>query len=851
MKYFILIGLILFSLMLSVNAESPQEFRHYKLNESSGNAIDSSENSSDATESGTVPSQTGKINNSRGAYTTSNYFTVNQGNTFDYSQDISISLWAYTSSIPEGGGDAYDLFLATPSTAGQLHIDLGWQVDGFYFYVYKEGSGGISAKKTLSLSSDTWYWLTATFNSSTNDINIYVDNVAGTGASYSQGSTTAANTFYVGLNAGGFVANDDFYLDDLRFYNAVLTSDERALIYNSGNGTEDSIAPPSTPTFSDFNLFWDQDLTKNVDLNIFSDLNVVFDFNVSFSDLNNDSIILYYNLQHLGDDQNCFGAIRNNRFCGWKEEKIPDINWFLLEEEGTTKHFQSSSEDDHAFKHWSYNLDPEEFEVKESTLILNGSTDWVRALLTFANVEDANTDSNVFFNYSFSANYVGSASRNLTVYDCNSLVLNPDSNENCNSFIISSTKEKDADKYYSILTISNDKNQIVGDKNVNLNIDGNHWVYFNCVNCNPSKYWALDIQDENSDIDRVRNWVSASGPENLVQLNKTVDAHIHYQALDVNHNFNWFVQISTNTGTDYNSLIQTERIESVNLPPLIDNLINPLSNIVYDLNVDVNMAVSDPNYNVIVCDFNLYDSSWSFVKSLGFGVPVTENLCGITDFNSLTVADGNYFIQFIVRETATTELYSIDVNMDLPFIVDNTVPILSNPLPDANLSIYDTTPDLNVSFTEANPFYCTARPFIDGVAQADVNVSISGGKCLYTSASLVVGSTIQVMFFMVDSVNNVSNDLNTEIYTILMMPILADSRYLSEDDARILKNERYFSQEDIRLSDTTNFVKQDDKRQESEVFSSNVLIKSNQNIIIFGLSILFIIGVAWFIWIKK
>ena len=70
-------------------------FRHYKLNEVTGNAIDTSENLVNAVEAGTVSSQTGKINNARGAYSNSNYFSETGTITvLSSTQDHSFSCWA-------------------------------------------------------------------------------------------------------------------------------------------------------------------------------------------------------------------------------------------------------------------------------------------------------------------------------------------------------------------------------------------------------------------------------------------------------------------------------------------------------------------------------------------------------------------------------------------------------------------------------------------------------------------------------------------------------------------------------------------------------------------------------------
>ena len=423
----------------------------------------------------------------------------------------------------------------------------------------------------------------------------------------------------------------------------------------------------SIPVFSDLNLFKWNDYLKNADLNIFSDYNIVFDFNMTMSNIDQNSITVLYNVSHAYDDDNCFGTLRFQEQCGWRTENTSDLGWNLLENLGTSYHFRSGSEDDHAFKHWCYNLDPEEFETKDSTFVLDNQKDWAKVLLTGVGTSEQPTDSNVFLNLSFSANFTGT-SKTLSIWDCNSDVATPVANPNCVKFLMDNSKPKDEDNYYSILNITNDHNQMVGDKNVLINSDRNHWVYFNCPQCSVGNNWAFDTINQNSNIDRTRNWTSQTDPANLVAFTNTLDVHYHWQVLGIDHNFNWIIQVSDNLGNDTNSEMQTENVQSVNVPPLINRIETPdLTTGIAGI-VDLNISVSDPNSDLIVCDINLLNSAQTSIAVLGTSLTVYTQNCGI-DFNSLAYDDGEYYFKITVRETAIPELFSITISR--LFTIDN------------------------------------------------------------------------------------------------------------------------------------------------------------------------------------
>jgi hypothetical protein len=98
-----------------------------------------------------------------------------------------------------------------------------------------------------AISTDTWHWVCAT-RSSGGLVNLYVDNSLTGSADQNAGTPQSATTNgIVGNNSAGNRPLAGI-LDDFRIYNRVLSADERALIYNSGSGTETTTFSPNDMT---------------------------------------------------------------------------------------------------------------------------------------------------------------------------------------------------------------------------------------------------------------------------------------------------------------------------------------------------------------------------------------------------------------------------------------------------------------------------------------------------------------------------------------------------------------------------------------------------------------------------
>ena len=92
-------------------------------------------------------------------------------------------------------------------------------------------SAGTDYIASSSVSDNTWYLGTVTFNNG--NLNLYIDNNnVGTWSGVTLTTTTGSNT--IGTNAFGesFKGN----LDEVAFWNRTLTPAEIATLYNNGSG---------------------------------------------------------------------------------------------------------------------------------------------------------------------------------------------------------------------------------------------------------------------------------------------------------------------------------------------------------------------------------------------------------------------------------------------------------------------------------------------------------------------------------------------------------------------------------------------------------------------------------------
>lgn len=214
-------------------------YAHYHLNSiDSGDSIeDSSGNGRDGVAINTPSVVAGKLNNCLllGA---SEYVDLGDIANFERTDTFSIECWLKTST---GSTAIISKMYLTPSIRGWAIFNTGAGKIGFRF-TNTSPTNRIFVTGDTTITDNTWHHVVVTYDgsSSASGVTIYVDNDvesltigADTLTATTQGSAKCVLSSYDGT-ANFFIGN----LDEVVFYDQELTSEEVAVRWNSGNGTE-------------------------------------------------------------------------------------------------------------------------------------------------------------------------------------------------------------------------------------------------------------------------------------------------------------------------------------------------------------------------------------------------------------------------------------------------------------------------------------------------------------------------------------------------------------------------------------------------------------------------------------
>ncbi len=549
---------------------------------------------------------------------------------------------------------------------------------------------------------------------------------------------------------------DTTSIADANYFIDANTADQD---YNVTDSSNFNFAIDNNAVFSDFNLFWysAEAVYQTADLNILSDMNVVFDWNIEWHfgyNIRN----VYTTVDAANDDQNCYSFLRENKNCGYQKKSSADVAWNLIESFEDTNHFRTDSRLPCVYRKRATNYSAVKLADANSTFVLNNPNDWIKILHT---AEQSEVDVNVFVEYCFLANYTGTGSRTMHLYDCNSEVADPTTSNNCLIYSFDSATPLCPCGTLSYKYITNDQNQMVGDKNVNLtDSDFNHYIYYNCPSCNVAKYWTLEGIDQNANIDRERIWTTNAGGLAGLIANGSFIPSTRYSWQNQNYAtyLTWFVGIDDQNSVPY----QRELITAgLNLTPIVHDINAPDANSWNSGTIDVYGIVSDSENNTIVCDFNLVNLNLIPVSTLAYGVAVTNGICGTT-FDTTAVVDGNYYIELRVRETGTPELLDSNAYSDR-FFVDNSAPVLNTYSPLVNVTQSSDTAVFNASYDDVNSGldYCWIELYYNGAFVSDVNTA----SCSTTIAIPLAGDYAYVIIRGVDVAGNISAGTTTGTIT--------------------------------------------------------------------------------------
>jgi hypothetical protein len=228
---------------------------YWKLDEASGDALDSHSTNHLTETSGTIGSTTGKIGNCRDfELGDTEYFTIADSAALS-TGDIDFTLACWVNLESKTASQRQTLISKYNTTGNQREYWLTYNPqtapgtsNPFGFTISATGSSTVVIRESTTFgtpSTGTWYFVVAWHDSVANTVNIQVNNGTVDSTSHSGGVFDGTSPFVLG--ARETVDNLDGLLDEVGFWKRVLTSDERTALYNGGNGLAYPFATGSGP----------------------------------------------------------------------------------------------------------------------------------------------------------------------------------------------------------------------------------------------------------------------------------------------------------------------------------------------------------------------------------------------------------------------------------------------------------------------------------------------------------------------------------------------------------------------------------------------------------------------------
>lgn len=223
---------------------SPVEILHYKMNDDAAttNVVDSSSGGNDGTLTGNGNTAdatvAGKINSALAFDGVNDYILRSDFTDLGTNVDKTVCFWMYKVATPNNF-DRYFTKHRSSTALAYMFVSSNSSVDGFVFNDGTEIRFPFTAQST-----GAWHHYVVLYDESAGAISkVWIDGVdTSSSGSFATGWGFEAND---NLNIGGRAGTGQFppcQYDDFRIYNAALTADQVALIWNSGNGTELTLA---------------------------------------------------------------------------------------------------------------------------------------------------------------------------------------------------------------------------------------------------------------------------------------------------------------------------------------------------------------------------------------------------------------------------------------------------------------------------------------------------------------------------------------------------------------------------------------------------------------------------------
>lgn len=213
---------------------------YYKLDESSGNAIDVL-GTSDLTASASAPgATTGKVGGCRTFAAASSQMFSRADNAALSTGDIdyTLAMWVYLASKPVATMDMLSRYDVLNLALREYLFVWNAISDRFEFYITNTGGSNnvVTANNFGAPSTGTWYFVVAWHDAAGNTVNISVNNGTANSAATTMSPSDTAVATTLGGRTGIATRYWDGRLDEVGFWKRVLTAAERTTLYNGGAG---------------------------------------------------------------------------------------------------------------------------------------------------------------------------------------------------------------------------------------------------------------------------------------------------------------------------------------------------------------------------------------------------------------------------------------------------------------------------------------------------------------------------------------------------------------------------------------------------------------------------------------
>jgi len=212
----------------------------WELKEASGNALDSFGSNTLTETSGTIAAASGKILGARDFEANDTEWFAAGSNTIlrPGDADFTISAWVNVESLTTGRSIAGKYLTTGDQREYRLHAGSNGFRNTLRFSVSAAGTSTITTQDwSGTATTATWYFVVAWHDAANNQIGISVNNGSAETTAHSTGVFQGTGTFAIGAEDGsGGNAPYDGLIEQVAFWNRVLTSGERTTLYNSGAG---------------------------------------------------------------------------------------------------------------------------------------------------------------------------------------------------------------------------------------------------------------------------------------------------------------------------------------------------------------------------------------------------------------------------------------------------------------------------------------------------------------------------------------------------------------------------------------------------------------------------------------